>query len=162
MNPTDAASEAEVDTELYDLSSHLLLEKIETVVCSRTSPVPPVHLIPLASKISSPKFRDFIITTHDHDFHDLFLVLSMIAEKVISNLSKRRYETPNVETRRPRIAFNIEDPLWSSRDRDELVREICPVILQESETVVVVQKRRLGRVGVCPDQFGAGLSVFLG
>ena len=66
------------------------------------------------------------------------------------------------ETSRRKVTFNIEDPLWSSRDRDELIREICPVILEESEAVVVVQRRNSGRVGVCYDQSGVDSMVFIG
>lgn len=47
------------------------------------------------------------------------------------------------------MTFNIEDPLWSCRDREELVRAICPAILEESEAVVIVQRRNLSGVGVC-------------
>jgi len=60
------------------------------------------------------------------------------------------------------VKFHIEDPLWSSRDREQLVLEVCPTILEESETVVVLQRRNLGRVGVCHDQSGVDSMVFIG
>jgi len=154
--------DADVDLELYNLSKHPMLEKIETAVCSKTSIVPPTHLDHLASKISSPNFRDLIITTHDHDFHDLFLILSATAEKVTDSLLARRDGIPNASETRTKVTFNIEDPLWSSRDRDQLVREICPVILEESEGVVIVQKRNLAWVGVCHDQSGMDPMAFIG
>lgn len=147
----------EVSPDLYDLSKHLSLEKIETVLCSKTSIVPPTYLNHLTSKISSSKFRDLVITTHDHDFHGLASTLPATAGRVTHNL-----KAGVSETSKRKVTFNIEDPLWSSRDRDELIREICPVILEESEAVVVVQRRNSGRVGVCYDQSGVDPMVFIG
>ena len=157
---TPADVTLEVNIDLYDLSKHLSLEKIETVVCSKTSIVPPTYLGHLTSKISSPNFRDLVITTHDHDFHGLTSTLPATAGSVTHNLLTRKVGVP--ETGRRKVTFNIEDPLWSSRDRDELVREICPMILEESEAVVVVQRRNSGRVGVCYDQSGVDPMVFIG
>lgn len=154
---TSADVAPEVNLDFYDLSKHLLLEKIETVVCSKTSIVPPTYLNHLTSKISSPNFRDLVITTHDHDFHGLASTLPATAGRVTHNL---KVGVP--ETSKRKVTFNIEDPLWSSRDRDELVREISPVILEESESVVVVQRRNSGRVGVCYDQSGVDPMVFIG
>lgn len=158
----NSALEVTLDFDLYDLSSHLLLEKIETVVCSKTSIVPPTYLYYLTSRISSPNFRDLIITTHDHDFHNLASILSTAAEKVAHNLLMRRNEVPGACGTRTKVKFHIEDPLWSSRDREQLVLEVCPTILEESETVVVLQRRNLGRVGVCHDQSGVDSMVFIG
>ena len=155
---TDVAPE--VDLDLYDLSKHLSLEKIETVICSKTSIVPPTYLSHLTSKLSSPNFRDLVITTHDHDFHGLASSLPATAGSITHNLLTRKDGVP--ETTRRKVTFNIEDPLWSSRNRDELIREICPVILEESEAVVVVQRRNSGRVGVCYDQSGVDPMVFIG
>lgn len=150
----------EANLGFYNLSDHLLLEKIETVICSQTSVVPPTYLNRLTSRISSPNFRDLIITTHDHDFHDLALTLPATAERVIHNLLTPREGVP--ERSGTKVTFNIEDPLWSSRDREELVQEICPAIVAESKGVVVVQRRNLGRVGVCYDQSGMDPMGFLG
>ena len=149
-----------MDVDFYDLSGHLLLEKIETVVCSNTSILPPTFLNHLTAKISSSNFRDLIVTTHDHDFHALASTLPATAGRVTHNLLTRKVGEP--ETSKRKVTFNIEDPLWSSRNRDELVREICPVILEESEAVVVVQRRNSGRVGVCYDQSGVDPMVFIG
>ena len=60
------------------------------------------------------------------------------------------------------MTFYIEDPLWGSRDREQLVREVCPTILEESEAVAVLQRRNLGRVGVCHDQSGVDPMVYIG
>jgi len=136
------------DLDFYDLCKHSLLEKIETDVCSRTSIVPPTYLHHLTSRISSLNFRDLIISTHDHDFHDLASMLSATAEEVAHNLLVLRNGVSGANGTRAKVTFNIEDPLWSSRDREQLVREICPVVLEESEVVTVVQKRHLGWVGV--------------
>lgn len=148
-----------MNPDLYDLSNHLLLERLETVICSKTSVVPPTYLNHLTSKISSPNFRGLIVTTHDHDFYDLASTLSATAERVTHNLRTRK---GNVQgTGGTKVTFNIEDPLWSSRDQEELVREICPAILEESVAVEVIQRRNLGRVGVCYDQSGVDPMVFM-
>lgn len=162
MNLVDTSLGAAVDLELLSLNEHFMLEKIETVICSRASVVPPIYLDHLASKISSPNFRDLIITTHDHDFHDLFSILSSTAGKVADSLFTRRNGAPNTGETKVKLTLNIEDPLWSNRDRDQLVREICPAILEESEGIVIVQKRNFGWVGVCHDQSGANPMPFIG
>jgi hypothetical protein len=157
--------EADVDLDFYDLSSHLLLERIETVACSKTSAVPPTYLEHLTSKISSPNFRDLFVTTHDHDFDDLRPILSTTAERVTSNFSNllaRGNRTLGANTTRVKATFNIEDPLWSSRNREELVQVICPAILEESEVVVVAQKRNLGWGSVCHDQAGVDSMALMG
>lgn len=143
MNRVDSALDEDIDPELYNLSKHPMLEKIETIICSKTSVVPPTHLDHLTSNISSPNFRDLTITTHGHDFHDLFQILSTTVEKVTGNLFARRNGAPSPGETGAKVTFNIGDPLWSSRDRDQLVREICPGLLEESEAVVIVQKRDL-------------------
>lgn len=58
---------------------------------------------------------------------------------------------PDTNRRRAKVTFHIEDPLWSGRDQEQLVREICPTVLGESEDVMVVQRRNLGWVGACHD-----------
>ena len=63
---------------------------------------------------------------------------------------------------RTKVTFHIEDPLWSSRDQEQLVREVCPTTLEEFEAVAVLQRRNLGRVGVCHDQSGVDPIVFIG
>lgn len=158
----NVALEVAPDFALCDLSNHLLLEKIETVVCSKTSIVPPIYLHHLTSRISSPNFRDLIITTHDHDFYDLAQILSETAEKVTHNILIPKNGLPDTRGTRAKVTFQIEDPLWGSRDRDQLVREFCPTILEESEAVVVVQRRNLAWVGVCHDQSGVDPMVFMG
>jgi len=145
--PANVALEVDPDLDLYDLYEHPLLEKIETVICSRSSIVPPTYLHHLTSRISSSNFRDLIISTHDHDFHDLASILSATAEKVAHNLLTLRDGVSDTDGTRAKATFNIEDPSWSSRDQEQLVREICPLILEESEAVAVVQKRYLGWVG---------------
>ena len=60
---------------------------------------------------------------------------------------------------RTKVTFHIEDLLWSSRDREQLVREVCPNILEESEAVAVLQRRNSGRVRVCHDQSRVGVTV---
>ena len=57
------------------------------------------------------------------------------------------------------VTFDIKDPSWGSQD---LVLEICPSILEESEPAVVVQRRNFGRVGACYDQSGVDPIVFIG
>ena len=153
----------DLDPDCYDLSKHLSLEKIETVICSKTSIVPPTYLHHLTSRISSSKFRDLIIATHDHDFHDLASILSTTAEQAAHNLLTSRNEVASdAGGTRTRVTFHIEDPLWSSRNREQFVREICPAILEESEAVVVMQRRNLAWVGVCHDQSGVDPVIFIG
>ena len=154
--------EADVDLDFYDLSKHLLLETIETVACSKTSAVPPTYLEHLTSKISSPNFRDLFVTTHDHDFGDLRSILSTTAERVTSNLLARGNRTSGASTTRAKATFNIEDPLWSSRNKEQLAQEVCPAILEESEVVVVAQKRNLGWGSVCHDQAGVDPMALMG
>lgn len=158
----DIVLEVALDLDIYDLSNHLLLEKIETTICSKTSAVPPTYLHHLTSRISSSNFRDLIITTHDHDFHDLASILSTTAEKVAHNLLTQRNGVPDRTGTRTKVTFHIEDPLWSSRDREQLVREISPTILEESEVVAVVQKRNLSWAGACHDQSEMDSIVFIG
>ena len=89
-------------------------------------------------------------------------MLSETAEKVAHNLVIRRNGPSDTRRTRAKVTFQIEDPLWSSRDRDQLVREIRPTILEESEAIVVVQRRNLGWVGVCHDQSGVDPMLFIG
>ena len=110
MRPADVTLEEDVDIDLYDLSKRLLLEKIETVVCSKTS-APSVHLDHLTPKISPPNPRDLVIT-HGHDLRDLFSILSATTEKVTRNLSTRRNGAPNTSITRLKVTFNVGDPLW--------------------------------------------------
>jgi len=157
--PAKIALEVIIDLDLYDLSSHHLLEKIETVVCSEISIVPPTYLHHLTSRISSFNFRDLIITTHDHNSSDLASISATTAEKVAHNLLTRRNGVPGACGTRTKVTFNIEDPLWSSCDRKQLVREVCPNILEGSEVVAVLQRSNLGQVGVCHDRSRVGVTV---
>ena len=58
-----------------------------------------------------------------------------------------------LEKSRTKMTFNIEDPLWSSWGREELIREIIPVVFKGSKAIIVAQRRNLSHLGlVCYDR----------
>lgn len=86
---TSANVALEVNPDPHDTSQHPPLGKIETVVCSKTSIVPPTCLNHITSKTSPPDFRDLVITTHDHDLDGLATTLPATARRVTSKLLTR-------------------------------------------------------------------------
>ena len=104
--------------DLYGLSNHFLSEKIEMVICSKTSISPLTYIDHLTSGISLFNFRNLIITTHDYNFHDLASILPTATRRAICDLLMPRDRESGKS--RMKITFNIEDPYVAVRTRENL------------------------------------------
>jgi len=147
-------------THTYGLSKHLSLERIDADICSKTSIIPPTYLDHLTSKIYSLKFCDVVVITHD--YYDIVPTLPVTAETVTRNLLAQGEGIPGTRGMPARVAPNIEDPQRVIRVWEELAQDIFPVVSEEPEAVVVVQRRGSDRVSVCYDQLGADPMVLIG